>query len=214
MPRIQTLKQLANLRNFSHMFSLDKITQPIVQALLKDGRRIIMEAYKSRRWKNRTGNLRDSYVAAVVSKGRVLGWTYVDQDHADYDERDVISDTHNITTESGRKEAINFVLSYAKQHSKADKIILVVGVAMFYAGILESQGYRVLTNIDVNLQEIAEHGVVLTDFKVGNIFRDFGEGSDAQVKIGRKHIAYRKDVQIESLADRKKSFDTKNTRKK
>jgi hypothetical protein len=85
---------------------------------------------------------------------------------------------------------------------------------MFYAGILESQGYRVLTNIDVNLQEIAEHGVVLTDFKVGNIFRDFGAGSEAQVKIGRKHIAYRKDVQIESLSDRKKSFDTKNTRKK
>lgn len=193
------------------MFDPNKIQWSIVQSLLKEGRKIILEAYESRKWENRTGNLKDSYVAAVISGGTVLGWTYIDQDHAEFDERDVITSTHNITVDSGRQEAINFVLSYASQHSRQkSKITLLVGVAMFYAGILESGGYKVLTNIDVNLQRIKDKGVVLTDFKVGNIYADFKSGSEAQYKVGSNHIAYRRDVQVETLKDRKKSFDTKN----
>lgn len=219
MPRIQSLKQLANLKNFSKFFNYKTVTDHVVDSLLKEGQRIIREAYESKNWNNRTYNLYNSYVAAVIADGKVVKSIYLgpeknpsgeDEEYTGYkrwhtnEERRLGAND----AQRGREEADLFVESYAKQH-KGKKITLVVGAAMFYAGILESYGYHVLANVSTNLENIASKGLHLTDFKVGNIFKDFKEGSNAQLIIGSKHIALRNDIDNWTQANRRKTFDTK-----
>lgn len=217
MPRIQSLKQLANLKNFSKFFNYKTVTDHVIDSLAKEGERIIKEAYELRNWHNRTYNLYNSYVAAVIANGKVRAVRYLGPEHEpdpDYaggkTKYDNTSRTYGmVDVESGRREAENFVLSYAKQH-KSKKITLVVAATMFYAGILESNGYHVLTNVDMNMQDIVSKGLHLTDFKIGNMFRDFKVNSNAALMIGREHIAYRREEMDETDRERKNTFDTRN----
>jgi hypothetical protein len=219
MPRIQSLKQLANLKNFSKFFNYKTVTDHVVDSLLKEGQRIIREAYESKNWNNRTYNLYNSYVAAVIADGKVVKSIYLgpeknpsgeDEEYTGYKRwhTSVEQRLGANDAQRGREEADLFVESYAKQH-KSKKITLVVGAAMFYAGILESNGYHVLANVSTNLENIASKGLHLTDFKLGNIFKDFKEGSNAQLVIGSKHIALRNDIDNWTQGNRRKTFDTK-----
>lgn len=219
MPRIQSLKQLANLKNFSKFFNYKTVTDHVVDSLLKEGQRIIREAYEYKNWSNRTYNLYNSYVAAVIANGKVVKSIYLgpeknpsgeDEEYSGYKRwhTNVSRRLGENDAQRGREEADLFVESYAKQH-KSKKITLVVGAAMFYAGILESNGYHVLADVSTNLENIASKGLHLTDFKVGNIFKDFKEGSNAQLVIGSKHIALRNDTDNWTQENRRKTFDTK-----
>lgn len=189
-----------------------------VATLLKEGKRIITEAYEGRLWNNRTYNLYNSYVAAVVHNGQVLGWEFLGPEHAPNPEyakgankyHNTGREYKSISIESGREEAWNFVESYARQHKSSEMITLVVGAAMFYAGILESKGYHVITGIKENLQELATKGLVITDAKVGNMYKDFAEGSNAQLTIGSKYIAYREEEMADKYEGRRnRTFNTK-----
>lgn len=214
--KIQTLSQLANLKNFGSLFNPETISSHIVLSLLKEGKRIIQEAYDKRDWNNRTYNLYNSYVAAVIHNGQVLGWEYLGPEHAPDPKyagfkSPTVRPYKSGDIQSGREEAINFVLSYASQH-RSKKISLIVGAAMFYAGILESKGYHVIAGIEENMQDIKAKGLILTDFKVGSMYKEFGIGSNAALKIGSNHIAYRNDIQVEKEdrdSRRKGTFNTK-----
>lgn len=217
MVRIQKLSQLANLKNFSSFFNAKTITDHVVDSLAKEGQRIIREAYLKRNWKNRTYNLYNSYVAAVIVSGTVRKVMFLGPERKpskrpndNYDRPYYAPDRTQKggIDVGGRDEALNFVMSYAAQH-KQKKVTLVVGAAMFYAGILESNGYHVLAGIDESMKEIKAKGLILTDYKVGNMFSGFKDGSNAQLMIGSKHIAYRKDQEVEKASDRKKTFNTK-----
>ena len=218
MPRIQTLKQLQNLKNFGKFFNAKTITNSVVKTLAQEGKRIIKEAYEQKNWNNRTYNLYNSYVSAVIVNGKIRSIMYLGPEHAPTGLDDAkpkssawtsATERHikGIDVERGRREANNFVLSYASQHKKG--VILVVGAAMFYAGILESKGYHVISNISTNLRDISANGLFLTDFKVGNLFQDFKEGSDAKVMIGKDHIAFRGVELSENHAGRSTTFWTK-----
>jgi hypothetical protein len=162
MSRIQSLKQIANLKNFSKFFNYQTVTDHVVDSLLKEGQRIIREAYESKNWNNRTYNLYNSYVAAVIANGKVVKSIYLgpeknpsgeDEEYTGYKRwhTSVERPLGANDAQRGREEADLFVESYAKQH-KSKKITLVVGAAMFYAGILESNGYHVLANVSTNLE--------------------------------------------------------------
>lgn len=223
MPRIQKLSQLANLKNFSKFFNAETITDHVAKSLAKEGQRIIRKAYLGRKWKNRTYNLYNSYVAGVIVNGRVRSIMYLGPEHAPdpkYNKGYKYGKKFHSTSrkvgyndaERGRREANNFIMSYAKQHvpawnSKQPKVTLVIGVAMFYAGILERKGYHVLLGVGAELQNTKAKGLVLTDLKLGNLFASFGE-SEGTVRIPDKYIAYRQDISDESRKGRRGSFMT------
>ncbi|MEE1082192.1 MAG: hypothetical protein UH850_00400 [Paludibacteraceae bacterium] len=217
MPRIQKLSQLANLKNFSKFFNAETITDHVAKSLAKEGQRIIRHAYLNRKWKNRTYNLYNSYVAGVIVNGRVRSIMYLGPERAPapkYNTRGKYGKKFHSTSrkigytyaERGRREANNFIMSYAKQH-KSKKVTLVIGVAMFYAGILERKGYHVLLGVGAELQNTKAKGLVLTDLKLGNLFSTFGE-SEGTVRIPDKYIAYRQDISDESRKGRRGSFMT------
>lgn len=215
--KVQSLKQLANLKNFGKLFDRDTITSATVLTLLNEGKKIITAAYEDRKWSNRTYNLYNSYVAAVVGGGKVLGWTYLGPEHAPDPKYERGANKYHNTgreykmssIESGRTEAWNFVESYARQHRNSENITLVVGAAMFYAGILESKGYHVLSTVKNDMENLATKDLNIADFKLGNMYRDFLEDSNARILIGHEHIAFRKDENVERESDRKKTFNTK-----
>lgn len=218
MPRIQSLKQLANLKNFGKFFNAKTITDNVCKTLAKEGGKIIREAYGSKNWKNRSYNLYNSFVSAVIVDGKIRSIDYLGPEHAPSDTNNSkpgssewLSDTlrgyGKVDIERGRKEANNFVVSYASQHPKG--IILVIAATMFYAGILESNGYRVISHVNANLKDLVGDGLYLKDFKVGNMFGDFKSGSDAQLKIGKEHITIRGEEIWEGRAGRSTTFWTK-----
>jgi hypothetical protein len=218
MPKIKTLKQLADLKDFSKTFNTKTITDEICKSLAKEGGRIIREAYETRNWKDRSYNLYNSFVSAVIVNGKIRAIDYLGPEHAPSDTNNSkpgsnawLSDTlrryGKVDIERGRKEANNFVVSYAAQHRKG--IILVIAATMFYAGILESNGYRVISHVNAKLGDITADGMVLKDFKIGNMFGDFKSGSDAQVKIGKEHITIRGEEIWEGRAGRSTTFWTK-----
>lgn len=217
MPKIKKLSQLANLKNFSKFFNAETITDHVAKSLAKEGQRIIRRAYLNRKWKNRTYNLYNSYVAGVIVNGRVRSIMYLGPEHAPdpkYNTGGKYGKKFHSTSrkigyndaERGRREANNFIMSYAKQH-KSKKVTLVIGVAMFYAGILERKGYHVLLGVGAELQNTKAKGLVLTDLKLGNLFATFGE-SEGTVRIPDKYIAYRQDISDESRKGRRGSFMT------
>lgn len=218
MPRIQTLKQLANLKNFSKFFNAKTITDHVCKSLAQEGERIIHKAYNSRTWKNRSYNLYNSYVSAVIVNGKIRSIAYLGPEHAPAADADYKPGSNEwldktrrrygiVDIERGRKEANNFVVSYAAQHKKG--IILVVAAAMFYAGILESDGYRVISHINTELDNLIGDGLYLKDFKVGSMFSDFKDGSDVKLKVDKKHIAIRGAEIWEGRAGRSTTFWTK-----
>lgn len=193
--RITKLSQLANLRNFDKMFNPEKITDKVCEALAKEGQKVIRRAYLNRNWKNRTYNLYNSYVSAVIVHGKIRSMMFLGPERATkihMREDGTVSGSNDVALQgidvSGRKEAIAFVKAYAEQHKKK-QITLVVAATMFYAGILESRGYRVLADMATSLEEIKSAGLHLTDFKLGSIFPE--SGPDAEVMIDPKYIALR-----------------------
>lgn len=218
MPKIQSLKQLANLNNFNKFFNAKSITDNVCKSLAKEGGRIIREAYETKNWKDRSYNLYNSFVSAVIVDGKIRSIDYLGPEHAPSDTNNSkpgssewLAETSRpygkVDIERGRKEANNFVASYAAQHKKG--IILIIAATMFYAGILESNGYRVISHVSTRLEDLIGDGLYLKDFKVGNMFSDFKSGSDAQIKIGKEHITLRGEEIWEGRAGRKTTFWTK-----
>jgi hypothetical protein len=172
------INSLRNLKNFSKMFDPKRVTDKIVAILANEGYRIIKKAYDSRRWNNRTYNLHNSYVSAVYVKGKLRtdSIRYLSDEpippNPEYAWKAENRPYGDIDIENGRKEAENFLASYGRTH-KTHGIRLVVAAAMFYSGFLEAKGYRVLSTVQADLENLSREGLFVTDSKVTFTSQEF-----------------------------------------
>lgn len=156
------------------LFNKEAYIRQLVAQLANDGERIIKTAYASKGFKDRSYNLYDSYASAVYVNGilrhntiryagpekaklnstRELGDYAGDRTRpvnraAGGDKRYLKGDTVAVL---GRDEAKRFLNDYKPVGSG---IQLVVIAAMFYAGIVESKGYQVLSQSYTELMALA-----------------------------------------------------------
>ena len=162
--------------------SRNSIKEEIVQQLATEGEKIITTAYNRRKWKNDTYNLHDSYGSAVYVDGvlrkstkKFVGSPLADasrnnkeigafgsertraprgSSHTEFgrtgDKRYLTGDT---ILAYGRDEINKFLNNY-KPVTK-DGIELVVAAVMYYAKILESGKYQVISSAVTSLNSIA-----------------------------------------------------------
>lgn len=163
---MKTIKQISGLNNFERMFDPAKVSATVIERLANEGQMIIEDAYYSRDWNNRTYNLRDSFVSAVFVNGRLadngykVGDKTIKVDTVRYigpefskTEINYGEDEDGGFAIKGRTEAENFIKSYASKHTRSKGIQLVVAATMYYASILESKGYHVISEINTSAEE-------------------------------------------------------------
>jgi hypothetical protein len=145
-PRKMNINSLANLKNFRSMIKSEVVSQTIIDALARKGEEIIRNSLSLKTYEHDTMNLYDSYVYGVYKNG-------------------VLVKRSEVTTEAkvpnhkkwGRVEATKFLEEMA--NNVGPGISLVVGASMFYSGILESNGYVVLVNIEAAMNRILANGI-------------------------------------------------------
>ena len=115
------------------------------------GQKAAEKAYNAASFKNRLGNLRDSYGSAVYRNGVLL------EDTIKFGGPQEISKGPNLRRPklgtTGR-EALNIWLKKRHYGAKNNEIVLVVVAAMWYANAVEKKGFRVIK--EVAYQYIAE----------------------------------------------------------
>lgn len=156
------------------LFNKEAYIRQLVEQLANDGERIVKAAYASKGFKDRSYNLYDSYASAVyvngilrhntvryagpekakLSSARELGNYEGERTRpvhraAGGDKRYLTGDT---VVAYGRDEAKRFLNDYKPAGTG---IQLVVIAAMFYAGIVESKGYQVLSQSYTELMALA-----------------------------------------------------------
>lgn len=187
-----SINSLRNLRQYRDMFKIpdpEQFEMDAIMTLADIGEKIIKMAYSTKTYKDRTFNLRDSYVSAVFKNGRMVPNTnrYVGDPKStialEYDL--LASGDPEMTT--GREEADKFLAKWGFAAGRGGGLVLVVAAAMFYSGILESDKYNylVISHIDKELQELSARGFTTMKYKAHidgkyikqpSIFRESGQG--------------------------------------
>lgn len=163
MKRRMHINSLRNLVQYREKFVIrpDIVEQELIESLAREGERIIRLAYASRGFKDRTYNLRDSYVSAVFKNGVWLKSTtrYVGEPKSNIALEYGEMASGDPEMGNGRDEADKFLAKLQFSGGRPSGIALIVGAAMFYSGIVESRGYSVLANIQTDLETLARKGV-------------------------------------------------------
>lgn len=129
----------------------------LANELLKTGKRFIGEALRTKEYQHRTGNLYDSYGAAVYYKGQLIRF-YAPSPKSEKEHK---------SGKRGAEEIKNFLQNQHKPASNS--LVLTVAVAMFYGSILENRiqyKYKVITQIDSLVRNASE--------KIGATIYSFG----------------------------------------
>lgn len=155
-PRKVNLNGLRQLKQYRAWINPEAIEKDIIRALEREGRRLIQLAYASRGFTNRTMNLKDSYCYGIFIGNKLFSSGF-------------LTDTPDATEDNrgwnGRDEAIAFLERVGDKIKDKSRISLVIGVGLFYGGILEAgepplhAKYRVLANIETDLQELRTYGI-------------------------------------------------------
>lgn len=186
---IQPLNSMKALTEFAKNFDAKALKQWIIKSLADEGGRIIREAYESKGFKNRTGNLHDSYVSAVFVNGRLQKDTirYVGAEMSStYREYANSTVGGEVEATRGREEADKFLAKYQFAEGRQNGIVLVVAAAMFYSTIVERRGYQVLSQVQWELDRIASRGYNVAKYNTHikpeyidahTIYREDGKGS-------------------------------------
>lgn len=186
---IQPINSMKALTEFARNFDAKALEKWIINSLAEEGGRIIKEAYESRGFKNRTGNLHDSYVSAVFVKGRLQKDTirYVGTEMSStYREYTNSTVGGEVEATRGREEADKFLAKYQFTKGRQDGIVLVVAAAMFYSTIVERRGYQVLSQVQWELDRISSRGYNVAKYNTHikpeyidahTIYREEGMGS-------------------------------------
>lgn len=202
MARTVRINSLRNLLSYKGMFNPNTITDKIVNVLANEGYLLIKKAYESRKWENQTFNLHNSYVSAVFVKGKLRPTSVrflSDEPHPPKSGTKWLPTDRPygmIDIENGRKEAENFLASYSREH-KTHGVRLVVAAAMFYSGILEAKGYRVLSTIQADLENLSRDGLIVADSKVTFTSQEYVDPSKQNpdgIIIPPKFLTVRSDV--------------------
>lgn len=204
MARTVRIKSLRNLLSYKGMFNPNTITDKVVEILANEGYLLIKKAYESKKWKNQTFNLHNSYVSAVFVKGKLrpksVRFLSDEPKKPESDTKWLPTDRPYgmIDIENGRKEAENFLASYGRTH-KTHGVRLVVAAAMFYSGILEAKRYRVLSTIQADLEDLSRDGLIVADSKVTFTSQEYVDPSKQTpnpdgIIIPPKFLTVRSDV--------------------
>lgn len=156
MARKVVIKSIKNLLQYRSKFNPEAVGEDFIESLAEEGRRIIMLAYASRGFENRTKNLKDSYVSAVFKNGRLIESSirFLNRDPNEQD-----AEKAHSSGLWGREEAMYF-LKDVKDRQPKEGYSLVIGVGMFYGSILEKKWkYRVLANAYTELEALKAHGI-------------------------------------------------------
>lgn len=139
--------------DYEEAFKLNKTTDELVEKLTDIGKELILRAYSTRGFTNRTFNLRDSYVSAVFVNGKLRedSIRYVGKELADVAKR------INNRYISGRDEAEEYIRSL--KPNRNDFIRLVIAATMPYEKALEKRGYAVISHIGLDLDTVKTHGL-------------------------------------------------------
>lgn len=176
------------LTKFAKNFDGEALKRWIVNSLAEEGGRIINEAYETRGFTNRTGNLHDSYVSAVFVEGKLQKDTirYVGAEMSTtYREYANSTVKGEVEATKGREEANKFLAKYQSSRNKTGGIVLVIAAAMFYSSIVENRGYQVLSQVQWELDRIANRGYSVSKFNThikpeyitaNTIYREDGAG--------------------------------------
>ena len=154
------------VEDWKETFNLNEITDELVKSLADIGKELILRAYRTRGFFNRTYNLRDSYVSAVYVKGKLRedSIRYVGKDLADVAKK--IDDRYVV----GRWEAEEYIRSL--KQNRNDFIKLVIAAAMPYSNTLEKRGYAVISHIGLDLDTVRQMGISVAvnsvKFKITN----------------------------------------------
>jgi hypothetical protein len=188
MAGIQHINSMKNLTEFAKNFDAKELEKWIINSLANEGGRIIKEAYESSGFKNRTGNLHDSYVSAVFYNGRLQKDTvrYVGTEMSStYREYSNSMEGGEVEATKGREEADKFLAKYQFSKGRQGGIVLVIAAAMFYSTIVEKRGYQVLSQVQWELDRIANRGYSVSKFNThikpefittNTIYREEGRG--------------------------------------
>lgn len=184
----QKIRTLAELRAFADKFNSVDVEQAVIDQLTNEGQRIIYEAYQTSTFKNRSYNLHDSYVSAVFYKGTLLSKTirYVGPESSKW-KREYSNSMvgGEYEAKSGREEALKFLQKVQFGHQPKG-LTLIVAAAMFYSSILEGHGYKVLSHVDYELEQLKKGGLNVQKYRAhikpkyietNTIYREDGHGS-------------------------------------
>lgn len=116
----------------------DAFTRDTVQALSTLGYKAMMDAYAKRGFQHRTRNLHDSYGSAVYVDGVLVEKSirYVGG---------ILSRKVDPKTKKTGRETLEDYFRSHRFGTTNHEIVVIVVAAMYYAGILESQGRYVIT---------------------------------------------------------------------
>ena len=197
MAKTQTLKKrsINSLRSLGAYKKLipppDLLEEDMIESLANIGGKIINLAYRSSTFRDRTYNLRDSYVSAVFKNGHFVKGT--DR----YVTGEKIGSPSNISLEydylasgdpemaTGREEAKKFIAKWGFSRGRPGGIVLVVAATMFYSGIVEAHKYWVISHINDELEALAKNGYTTMKYKAHidagwieepSIYREGGTG--------------------------------------
>lgn len=172
--RINSLKNFAWAKS---KLNPEAVKNDLINSLADEGLRLIRLAYASRDWKNRTKNLKDSYVSAVFEDGKLVSSSVRFLSPADSPEA---TQAHTSGLR-GREEAMFFleeVGSKLKRQKGTGGLALVIAATMPYASILETPdekwGYRVISHINTELQELISYGVTSIGYRAKYDLKKFG----------------------------------------
>lgn len=156
MARKVVIKSIKNLLQYRSKLNPEAVGKDFIESLAEEGRRIIMLAYASRGFNDRTKNLKDSYVSAVFKDGELIedSIRFLNRDPKEQD-----ATRAHTSGLWGREEAMYF-LRDVKDRQPKEGYSLVIGVGMFYGSILEKKwGYRVLANAYTELEALKTRGI-------------------------------------------------------
>lgn len=144
------------------MMRPDLVEQELIMALAEEGKRIIELAYATRGFTNRTYKLHDSYVSAVFKNGAYVPNTirFVGQEMSR--RSDKLSGTTKGSRDlhlTGREAADKFIKTYSWTKGRPSGIALIIAAAAYYSGIVEGRGYRVISHIETELEELRRMGL-------------------------------------------------------
>lgn len=203
----------------ANRYNKSKMEKSVVDYLTKEGERIIKNAYRLREWDNRTWNLKDSYGSAVYVYGNLQPDSIrflSPEPEANYRRNDKSigfygGERTRIKRGSPNKE---FGKSGDKRYLKGDEILaygrdevnkffygykladptgieLVTVAVMYYAGILESKKYQVISSANTQMRDIAKHlgdGVKVYALDIERRLDEIRTNSAFRVSVGQQIV--------------------------
>lgn len=182
------IKTLAELKKLAETFNSYDVEQAAIEELKEEGQRIINKAYETKTFEDQSFNLHDSYVSAVFYKGRLLSKTicFVEPELSQWKreyKNSMVGGEYE--AKSGREEALKFLQKVQFGHQPKG-LTLIVAAAMFYSSILEGHEYKVLSQVDYELEQLKKGGLNVQKYRAhikpkyietNTIYREDGHGS-------------------------------------